>query len=140
MFDNSSDYQEDIDALREFDPDNFELPEAILVGEDEQLTATEFEEGKFSFSTYSTAEDAELALEIARSYEFLDATTRVRRVQPREWLEFVRTIGPCLVEILLIYRVTKNGQSFWRVPILDFLRKVNTHLLQRGIDDSRDPF
>lgn len=119
------DYQEEIDVLIPFDPGTFVLPEAILVGEDEEITAIEFEPGKFSLTAYSTAEDAALALEIARSYGLIDDNLFVKEVLPVEWLEFVRRVGPSLVEILVVYRVTEVGQSFWHVPTLDFLRTAN---------------
>lgn len=122
------DYQDEFNALVPFDPETFELPEAILIGDDEQLTAIEYDEGKFSITAYLTAEDAALALEIARSYGLIDETTSVRKVRPIEWLEFVRAIGPCLSEIMLVYRVTDVGQFFWHVPILDFLRKVRASI------------
>jgi hypothetical protein len=119
------DYQEEIAALIPFDPGTFVLPEAVLMGDEEEITAIEFDPGKFSLTAYSTAEDAALALEIGRSYGLIGNTLFVKKVQPIEWLEFVRRIGPSLVEILVVYRVNEVGQSFWHVPTLDFLRKVN---------------
>ena len=119
------DYQEEIDALIPFDPDTFELPEAVLVGEDDEITAIEFEAGKFSLTVYSTVEDATLAIEIGRSYGLIDDTLFVKRVRPVEWLEFVRRVGPSLVEILVVYRVSEIAQCFWHVEVLEFLRAVN---------------
>lgn len=119
------DYQEEIDALLPFDPESFELPEAVLVGEGEEITAIEFEAGKFSLTAYLTVEDATLAVEIGRSYGVIGDIVFVKKVRPVEWLEFVRRIGPCLSEILVVYRVTEVGQSFWHVPTLDFLRTAN---------------
>ena len=113
-----------INDREEFDPNNFELPEAMFVDEDAPLLY-EFEDNQFALLTFFKTEVAELALEVAQGFELIAETTTVKQILPHEWAGIVRSIGPSLAEVMLVYRVVEGGNLFHRVAILDFLRRAN---------------
>lgn len=109
--------------IEEFDPNNFELPEAMFVDEGQPLLY-EFEENRFALFTFFRTEVAELALEIAQGFGLIAEKATVKQILPNEWAGIVREIGPTLAEVMLVYRVVEGGNLFHRVAILDFLRRA----------------
>lgn len=105
--------------------EDFEIPEAIFVGEDDSPFAVEFEEGQFALFVYARIEDAEVSLNIAQGLGYLDESATVKRIEPSEWASIVRSVGPCLSQVMLVFKVTEGGNCCFQIPILDFLRRVN---------------
>ena len=118
---NAMSHQPRFGDMGQNDDGHFEFPKAILLGGDNDLFAIEIEDDKFALMVYCTMEIAQLALDLMRGHGPLDDNAMVMELDPEDLSNIVKKMGQNLSEVLVVNQVSKAGQSFWRVPALDFL-------------------